>query len=98
VYCPIRAVDPVTGDDVDLSSATLKMALMPRNDRPDAADWVAATNAGVGLVANLGYTFARVLVGTGGTIVPKPGDYDAWVQVGLGSEIVEENSGRIRVL
>lgn len=98
LYLAIRAVNPVTGEDVDLDAAVFKMALVRPNDRPDSADWVAADNAGVGLVAGQTHTWARVLVGTAGALSPAPGEYAAWVQTSLGSEVVEEACGRVKVL
>lgn len=97
IYLPVRAVDPVTGGDVDLSAATTKMTLVRPNDRPDAADWVAANNVGTRLVVGKTYNIIRALVGVGGAIAPDPGEYAAWVQVTLGVEIVEERCGSVLV-
>lgn len=98
VYLPVRAVNPVTGADVDLSAATVKMTLMPPNDRPEVTDWVAATNAGTRVIAGKTYNMIRALVGVGGVLTPNPGKYTAWVRVALGSEIVEEACGGVQVL
>lgn len=98
VYVNVRAVDPVTNEEVDTSGATWKMAFMRPNDRPDTADWVAATYVGESLVAGKAYGLARVLVGVGQALEPKPGQYTAWVQVSHGVEVVEEACGGVKVL
>lgn len=98
LYASIRAVNPVTNEDVDLSGAEWKMALMPPNDRPETADWKVAAYVGSGLVAGKTYSHARTLVGNGGNIVPLPGRYKGWVQVALGLEVVEEDIGEVIVL
>ncbi len=97
VYLSTRAVDPPTGADVDLTGASFKAALVRSNDRPDAADWKAATSAGTGLVAGQVHYFARVLVGAGQTIAPGPGRYTIWLQVTLGSEVAEDPCGEVIV-
>lgn len=98
LYCSVRAINPATQETVDLTGATFKMALVPPNDRPDVADWKDASHAGEGLVAGQTYTHVRSLVGSAGNIVPLPGQYEAWVQISLGQEVVEEACGRVRVL
>lgn len=98
IYLAARAINPVTGEDVDQSAATFKMALVRPNDRPDVADWFDASSVGIGLIAGQSYHFVRALIGIGGVFEPKPAEYAAWIRIELGSEIVEEDCGRIRVL
>ena len=97
VWLPFRGVEPSTGLVVDITGAALKAALVRGADLPGAADWVAADHDGERTINGRAFQLARVLVGTGGTIEPGPGDWAAWVQVALGDETVEEPCGTIRV-
>lgn len=97
VWLPFRAIDPNTGEQVDTSGATLKAALTPGADQPDAADWAPADVDGQRLINGRTYDLARVLVGASGAVTPAPGLYRAWVRVELGNEVIEEPCGLVRV-